>query len=561
MLLLVVSYLAGALTILSPCILPVLPLVFSKAQSSFWRNRFPLLLGMALTFSFFSSLAIVGGEWIGRANEIGRWLALVLMSLFGLSLLFPRFTEFLMSPLSNLGAKLGQSANDNSPRSSLLIGISTGLLWAPCAGPILGLILTGAASQESAGSSFGLLVAYSLGAATSLSLALTAGNRLLKKFKNVLGMDKFVKKGIGLAVLFGVVMILFKLDQTLLTQLSKISTDSIENKLLTAAGLQQKDKHPTELPPLPLDTPWINSSPLDVKALKGKVVLIDFWTYSCINCLRTLPHLKSWHEKYKNSGLVIIGVHTPEFAFEKKIENVQAAITDLGITYPVTIDNSYQIWRTFKNRYWPAHYFVDRQGKIRHHHFGEGKYDESESILRKLLAEDGTEIQTTESELKAEGVLQPSVYAKVKSPETYLGYSRLKNFINNTAPQKDSVHNYVAPEKLQLNEWSLTGSWKIEKERAIAQSANTKITFQFQARDLHLVLGAAKTPIIFKVTIDGQAPGKNHGTDTDESGQGQIKDHRLYQLLRLQDDPTTTSHTFEIEFMERDAEAYAFTFG
>ncbi len=565
MLLILVSYLAGALTIFSPCILPVLPLIFTKAQSSFWKNRLPLLLGMALTFSFFSSFAIVGGEWIGRANEIGRWLALMLMTVFGLSFIFPKITEILMSPFSRLGAKIGQNALDNSPQSSLLIGISTGLLWAPCAGPILGLILTGAASQEDAGSSTVLLIAYSLGAATSLSVALVAGNRLLTKLKIVLGMEKVIKRVIGVAVLCGVTMIYFRLDQKLLTQLSKFSTDTIENRLLSFAGYKPKSDHPIELPEFPPDTIWMNSAALDTSALRGKVVLIDFWTYSCINCLRTLPYVKAWYERYKGAGFVVIGVHTPEFAFEKKIENVQIAVSDLGITYPVVIDNSYHIWRDFKNRYWPAHYFVDRQGKIRHHHFGEGKYAESEAVLRQLLKEDGTNVPLVysgfDSKIEATGVQQKSFYANVKSPETYIGYARIKNFTNISSPQKDKTFNYSEPSNLLLNQWSLAGAWQIEKERSVTTQPNAKILYRFQARDLHLVLGTPGSPIPFKVKIDGAPPGKNHGLDTNQNGEGQIKSQRLYQLLRLQDKEIKTPHTFEIEFQQKGAEAYSFTFG
>lgn len=560
MVLLIITYLAGALTILSPCILPVLPLVFSKTRSSFWKSRFPLLLGMAATFALFSGIALVGGEWISRANDIGRWLALVFITLFGVSLLFPSLLDSFFASFSRVGSKIGQNAKDDNPLGSLLIGISTGLLWAPCAGPILGLVLTGAATQKDAASSIVLLFSYSLGAATSLALALLAGNRLMRNFKTIFGINQIIKKVIGVTVLLGVAIIFFKLDRTLLTQISKIGTDSVENKLLKIAGLQQTTMYPSAIPPFEKNATWLNTEPLDVTALRGKVVLIDFWTYSCINCLRTLPHLKAWHEKYQKDGLVIVGIHTPEFAFEKKLDNVTAAVSELGITYPVVTDNSYTMWRAFKNRYWPAHYFVDRQGHIRHHHFGEGQYKESEEIIRKLLAEDGTDI--SDQQVSPPTVLhEPSNFANVKSPETYLGYARTKNFSSDSPLQKDTFFAYKTSNSLSLNQWALEGAWVVEKERARSESSNAKIMFHFQARDLHLVLGSLGKTVVFKIRIDGKVPGVQHGVDVDAEGVGQIKDHRLYQLIRLQDSEIAKPHLFEIEFLSPGAEAYAFTFG
>jgi cytochrome c biogenesis protein CcdA/thiol-disulfide isomerase/thioredoxin len=583
MILLVLTYLAGVLTILSPCILPVLPFVFSKAQGSFFKNGLPLLIGMALTFSLLSGVAILGGEWIGKANEIGRVVAMVLMSLFGLSLLFPRLSEAVFAPLTRFGSSLanhGQSAEkmkdpkDTSLGESLVIGASTGLLWAPCAGPILGIVLTGAAAQGNTGNSILLLLSYSLGAATSLGLALIAGNRFLKTLKKFLGVDQVVKKVIGVAVLLGVVAIAFNLDRTVLTRISKIGTESFENKLLALGGLDKKEDKNNDsmmmgsgggntpviegvLPELDGAVSWINSQPLTIESLRGKVVLIDFWTYSCINCLRTLPYLKAWYEKYKSDGFVIIGVHTPEFAFEKNPENVKKAVADLGITYPVAVDSNYKIWNAFKNQYWPAHYFVDRLGRIRHHHFGEGEYDQSEDTIRKLLSENGQTIQTKTALVDAQGAEAPALLTGMQSPETYIGYARAEHFVPTIGTQKDHVDEYKAPKQLQLNEWTLAGKWKLEKECAIAQGKNSRIIYRFHARDLHLVLGGQN--IEFKVKIDGHTPGGDHGVDIDEDGKGRIQGQRLYQLIR-QKDPTS-DHTFEIEFLSPGAEAYAFTFG
>ena len=584
MILLILTYLAGVLTILSPCILPVLPFVFSRSQGSFLKNGVPLLIGMALTFSLLSGLALAGGEWIGKANEFGRWIALGLMAVFGISLLIPHISEAAMAPLTRLGSRIGRGTREDSIGGSVLIGVGTGLLWAPCAGPILGLVLTGAATQGNVGSSIGLLLSYSLGAATSLGLAIVAGNRFLKTLKKFLGIDQLVKKALGLAVLVGVAAIAFNLDRTVLTQVSKISTESFEHSLLNLGGLSKKEEKFKNsmmmmsansggevapvieglLPEFEGAVSWLNSEPLSIETLRGKVVLIDFWTYSCINCLRTLPYLKAWHEKYKDSGLVIIGVHTPEFAFEKSADNVKKAVSDLGVIYPVAIDSNYKIWNAFKNQYWPAHYFVDRLGRIRHHHFGEGEYETSEDMIRKLLSENGAATLAAK-----EGVSEPlgriahgleaSGSSDVQSPETYIGYARAENFVGSREFIKDQAADYKSPSRLSLNQWSLMGKWIVENERALSKSTNGKVSYRFKARDLHLVLGGDDIP--FRVKIDGHAPEKNHGVDTDESGQGKIGGHRLYQLIRQQEEEPKDEHTFEIEFLKPGAEVYAFTFG
>ncbi len=580
MILIIATYLAGVLTILSPCILPVLPFVFSKSQSSFLKSRLPLLAGMALTFSLFSAIAIVGGEWIGRANEVGRIVAMVLMIIFGLSMIFPHISETVLSPLTRFGARIGGQSRGDNIYGSFVIGISTGLLWAPCAGPILGLVLTGAASSGNLAVSIGLLLSYSLGAATSLSLALIAGNRFLGTLKKSLGVDQLVKKALGFAVLLGVIAVAFNLDRTVLTRISKIETSSVENRLLSAIGHRNfEENKPSnsmmmigtttkleniaiegELPDLSGASSWLNSKPLTREDLKGKVVLIDFWTYSCINCLRTLPYVKSWAEKYKLDGLVVIGVHTPEFAFEKIVSNVQNSLKDLEITYPIALDSDYKIWNAFKNSYWPAHYFVDRQGRIRHHHFGEGEYQESEKIIRDLLAEDGRTIHAQNGEVHAAGVQIAGSLEDVQSPETYVGYGRTKNFVAFPSESHDQIGQYESPKKLQLNQWALSGKWLVSEEKATVKQAHGKVVFRFHARDLHLVLGSSHT-IKFKVTIDGHAPELDQGIDIDRNGFGEVNEHRLYQLIRQRNSEQLSDHLFEIEFLDSGVDVYAFTFG
>ncbi len=383
MLLFILAYLGGMLTILSPCILPVLPFVFARADRPFVESGLPMLIGMAATFALVATLAAVGGGWAVTANEYGRYTALVLLAVFGVALIFPSISERLTRPLVALGDRLSQNALAGEGRSSLLpsllLGVATGLLWAPCAGPILGLILTGAAIQGASVGTTILLLAYAAGAATSLALALLVGGRVFAAIKCSLGVGEWLRRGLGVAVVGAVAAIAFGFDTGALTRVSAATTASLEQKLvdmfhtradakptamMAQPGAQKSLPIEGTLPGLAGATAWLSSPPLTREALKGKVVVVDFWTYSCINCLRSIPYVRAWAEKYKDNGLVVIGVHAPEFAFEKQVDNVKKAVADLKISYPVAIDNDYAIWRAFDNQYWPAHYFIDAEGRI-----------------------------------------------------------------------------------------------------------------------------------------------------------------------------------------------------
>jgi len=315
------------------------------------------------------------------------------------------------------------------------------------------------------------------------------------------------------------------------------------------------------LPPLDGAALWLNSPPLTKSALEGKVVLVDFWTYSCINCLRTLPYVRAWADKYGKDGLVVVGVHTPEFAFEKDLGNVKKAVADLGVRYPVAVDNDYSIWRAFGNQYWPAHYFVDAQGHIRHHHFGEGGYQQSERILQQLLTEAGQMHSARDFvAVRGTGAEAATTAAEVGSPETYLGYERAERFVSPGGVLGDRPHVY-SPGMPRLNEWGLSGEWTVGGEHAALDARSGAIVYRFHARDLHLVLGprSGAGPVRFRVTIDGAAPGADHGTDTDGAGDGVVRTQRLYQLVRQRG--PIADRTFEIRFLDPGVEAFAFTFG
>ena len=307
---------------------------------------------------------------------------------------------------------------------------------------------------------------------------------------------------------------------------------------------------------------WLNSPPLTPSALRGKVVLIDFWTYTCINWLRTLPYVRAWAEKYRDQGLVVIGVHAPEFAFEKNINNVRWAVKDMKIDYPIAVDSDHVIWRAFKNQYWPALYFIDSQGRVRHHHFGEGGYEQSEMIIQALLTEAG--IGTINREpvpVNAQGVEAAADWSSLRSAENYVGYARTQNFASPGGAVLDKPRMYQLPARLRLNDWALSGDWTVKNDAAVLNTPNGRIVYRFHARDLHLVMGPAApgTSVRFRVLIDGRPPGAAHGIDLDEQGDGTVTEQRLYQLIR-QPKPIA-DRQFEIEFLGSGVEAFAFTFG
>jgi len=307
---------------------------------------------------------------------------------------------------------------------------------------------------------------------------------------------------------------------------------------------------------------WLNTPPLTAQALRGKVVLIDFWTYTCINWLRTLAYVRAWAEKYKDQGLVVVGVHAPEFSFEKDLDLVRSAVNDMRIGYPVVIDNEHDIWRAFGNQYWPALFFVDAQGRVRHHHFGEGAYEQSEMIIQQLLTEAGKgDFERKPVSVEPQGFEAAADWSNLKSAENYVGYQRTQNFASPGGAVLDKPRNYELPARLRLNHWGLSGAWTMQKEASVLNTANGRLAYRFHARDLHVVMGppAPGIAVRFRVRIDGQSPGAAHGSDVDEQGNGTVTQPRLYQLLR-QEKPIA-DRQFEIEFLDGGVQVFAFTFG
>lgn len=569
------AYLAGVLTIISPCILPIVPFILARTNQPFARSGLPMLLGLAVAFAAVASLAAVTGGWAVEANRFGRAAALVLMALFGLSLIVPSISARLAAPLVAAGSRMSTWAQKGrSPVvSSIVLGVATGLLWTPCAGPVLGLILSGAALSGPSAQTSLLLLAYGLGAATSLAAALLAGRQVIAQARPSLRWVERARRITGAAVIGAAATLGLGLDASVLQRLSAERTYNVENALVKLVanptgwwgGSAEAAAPGTISGPLASllnQSSWINTSPLRADELRGKVVVVSFWTYSCINCLRALPHVKAWAEKYKDQGLVVVGVHAPEFAFEKDPDNVARASKALGVRYPVVLDNDFRAWRAFGNAGWPGIHLVGADGRVRHQVTGEGRYDQSERVIQQLLAEvTAPGASDAAQPVNGQGAEKEADWANLRSPETYLGHDKAERFASPGALVKDGPREYRHAATLPANFWSLSGNWTVGPEFAALNVAGGTLRYRVHARDLHLVLvpGVPDRPVRFRVRIDGAAPGASHGSDIDEQGFGTVRDGRLYQLVR-QAGPVT-ARTVEIEFLDPGVRAYAFTFG
>jgi len=565
------AFLGGIVTILSPCILPILPIVLSGTITGGKRRPLGVVTGFVASFTFFTLFLSAIVKATGLSADALRIVAVVIISLFGLSLVIPALQKK-MEELFSRVAQMGPRGNTNDGFvSGMLVGLSLGLVWTPCVGPILASIITLAATSSVTLGSVIITLAYALGTAIPL-LAITYGGRtLLTKTPWLLQNTARIQRGFGVLMLVTALAIFFSWDRQfqayILTKFPSYGTGltQLEDNAVVQKELRQLKNKPEggsmldsllepsygNAPELIAGGQWFNSEPLTLAQLKGKVVLIDFWTYTCINCIRTLPYVKSWWEKYKDKGLVIIGVHTPEFEFEKNADNVQKAIEDFGITYPVMQDNDYATWRAYDNHYWPAEYFIDKNGVIRRTHFGEGKYDESEKFIQKLLEETGVtdqpEINNQEYQIHA------------RTPETYLGYARMQGIAGGQSVQPDTRASYEAPDSLPLNRFALNGTWTVGEERAMPEKTAT-LTYRFSAKNVYLVMrplnneGTANV----RVYLDGKLAGAGTAGEDVTDGLVSVTTDRLYTLIHLSD---PGEHTQRLEFTDGNIDLYAVTFG
>ncbi|MCA9369256.1 redoxin domain-containing protein, partial [Candidatus Woesebacteria bacterium] len=471
-LLILFAFLAGIVTVLSPCILPVLPIILSGATGGGKQKPLGIVTGFIASFTFFTLFLTTIVQAIGIPADSLRVVSIVILFVFGLSLLLPFMQAMLEQAFSMFAGKLPSNAQVTSFGGGVLVGFSLGLLWTPCVGPILASVLSLALTGTVNGAAVFITLAYALGTGLPMLAIMIGGQSLLQRNTWLLRRSVAIQKGFGVVMMATAVAIYFNVDRRFQTYILEVfpnygtgltkfeDTDIIKEQLeeLQQSGSDQESSligKPSPVmsddyglaPELASKGPWINSEPLTLHELRGKVVLVDFWTYSCINCIRTLPYLRDWHAKYADDGLVIIGVHTPEFEFEKDTENVTKAVADFELTYPIVQDNEYATWRAFNNRYWPAKYLIDAKGHIRYFHFGEQGYDETEAKIQELLKEAGLgeEFSTVDN---------PEYTTYARTPETYLGYERMAGLVVTQKVEANQKNSFSAPESLSRNSFA-----------------------------------------------------------------------------------------------------------
>lgn len=548
------AFFAGIVTILSPCILPVLPIILSSSATQSKKQPFGVVIGFIVSFTFFTLFLSAIVQATGLSADALRIFSVIVIVLFGLVLVIPRLQMGYEIFASKLSAKAG-SANKNKQSGffgGLLIGVSLGLIWTPCVGPILASVISLAITGSVSGQAVIITLAYSLGTAIPMLLIMYGGRGLINRVPWLLNHLGKIQKFFGFVMILIGIAILFNLDRQFQsyilekfpsygTGLTKFEeSDLVQNKLKNMN--QQKTLSNMEsAPEIIPGGEWFNSEPLTLEKLKGKVVIIDFWTYSCINCIRTLPYINDWNKKYADKGLVIIGVHSPEFEFEKNPKNLEKAIADFGIEYPVVQDNNFDTWRAYNNRYWPAKYFIDKDGMIRDTHFGEGDYAESEKLIKELLAETGAKLSDS-------GEAIPEYQIHSQTPETYLGYLRLERFSSPEKIEKDTTVLYSSPKEIEDNNFAYEGNWNISEEHS-SPSTNASLSLNFEAKKVFIVMRPKTgTTGKVKVYLDGQQAGEELIVDSD----------RLYELINL-DEPGR--HIIKMEFLDNNTQVFAFTFG
>ena len=544
LILIAVGFVAGVVTALSPCVLPVLPIVLAGGATG--RRPLAIVAGIVASFTVFTLFAAWLLDLVGLPEDFLRNLAIALLLLVAATLLWPWLAEIVARPLQALTRRRSTDLG-----GGFLLGASLGLVFVPCAGPVLAAVTVIAANREVGVDGLLLTLAYALGAALPMLAIALAGQRASRS----LGTHaETVRRGAGVLVGVAAIAIALGLDQRLQTQIPGY-TESLQERFerseraqrelgeLTGARAPQTASGDTaegelvDYGPAPEFTGlvgWLNSEPLTIAGLRGRVVLIDFWTYSCINCLRTLPYIKEWDARYRGLGLTIVGVHSPEFAFERKTSNVRENAKQLGLRYPIALDNEFGTWQAWSNQYWPAKYLIDRDGHVRFYHFGEGDYAETEEAIRSLLAERGKPLP------EASGLADESPHGRV-TPESYLGYQRLVGLVT-AVVSRDREHTYSFPVRLRENEVAFAGRWRIEGERAVAGRA-ARLRLSYRARDVHLVLSGRGS---VSVRVDGKL-----------ERTVQVRDAKLYTLVER---PEIDDHLLELRFAPGVA-GYAFTFG
>lgn len=552
------AFVEGFALIVSPCILPIIPILLSGGITGGRKRPWGIIVGFVIVFALFTFFSRALVQSLGVNLDMIREISFVFIALFGVILVsdyFSNLFERVTQTIGNVGLRLSAQ---NNPQGGFLSGVILGalvsLIWVPCGGPILAAAIVQSAIQKTTFASFLIFFFFALGSVIPMLLITLLGRKLVNQLSFLKERSRALRKIFGLIIIVGAVLAAFAnieaswapMPQAPNIIVPKSSIPTNENELINPLS------KPYDAPSIINKGTWLNSPPLTISALKGKVVLIDFWTYSCINCIRTLPYLKDWYDKYGPDGFVIIGVHAPEFEFEKNLSNVKTAVAKYGISYPVVLDNNYVIWSNYNNQYWPAHYLIDKNGQVVYEHFGEGNHAETEHNIQVLLG-------LKNAALDNKTMIVNPVMMYNQTPETYLGYARDETYESPELMKQDQAATYSYPPKLDADHWALQGEWNIASQNITAVTANAALKLNFNATRVYVVAGSSTgRPIQVKVTLNGQPIADNDSGRDVDSGILVLRGPTIYQLTNLNG---PSINTIELTALSPGAQFYSFTFG